>query len=55
MSGKGFLEQDQYERLLKNCPKNLKALFVVAYHGCPEEQTRGPRPGWDKSGFGQCF
>jgi integrase len=28
----GFLEQDQYERLLEELPANLKALFVVGYH-----------------------
>src|ERR1019366_8036790 len=28
----GFLEQDQYERLLEELPANLKALFVCGYH-----------------------
>jgi integrase len=28
----GFLEQEQYERLLEEMPANLKALYVCAYH-----------------------
>jgi integrase len=28
----GFLEQDQYEKLLEEQPANLKALFVCGYH-----------------------
>jgi integrase len=28
----GFLEQDQYEKLLEELPANLKALFVCGYH-----------------------
>src|ERR1017187_6818465 len=28
----GFLEQDQYERLLEELPASLKALFVCGYH-----------------------
>src|SRR5215472_2514018 len=28
----GFLEQEQYERLLEELPPNLKALFVCGYH-----------------------
>ena len=28
----GFLEADQYERVLEELPANLKALFVCAYH-----------------------
>jgi integrase len=28
----GFLEQDQYEKLLEELPANLRALFVCGYH-----------------------
>jgi integrase len=43
----GFLEQDQYERLLEELPKNLKALFVCGYHtGARKNELRGVR--WDQ-------
>jgi integrase len=43
----GFLEQDQYERLLEELPGNLKALFVCAYHtGARKNELRRIR--WDQ-------
>jgi hypothetical protein len=33
----GFVEQDQYEKLLEELPANLKALFVCGYHTGPRK------------------
>jgi hypothetical protein len=42
----GFLEQDQYERLLEELPKNLKALFRVwLSHGRAKERAPVPSLG----------
>jgi integrase len=46
----GFLEQDQYERLLDELPKNLKALFVCGYHtGARKNELRRIR--WEQVDF----
>ena len=46
----GFLEQDQYERLLEELPKNLKALIVCGYHtGARKNELRRLR--WDQVDF----
>jgi len=43
----GFLEQDEYERLLEELPTNLKALFVCGYHtGARKNELR--RIQWDQ-------
>src|ERR1019366_36352 len=43
----GFLEQDQYERLLEELPANLKALFVCGYHtGARKNELRRIR--WEQ-------
>jgi len=40
----GFLEQDQYERLLEELPGNLKAIFVCGYHtGARKNELRRVR------------
>jgi len=44
----GFLEQDQYERLLEELPANLKALFVCGYHtGARKNELRRTPLGTD--------
>lgn len=49
-SATGFLEQDQYERLLEELSKNLKALFVCGYHtGARKNELRRLR--WDQVDF----
>jgi integrase len=46
----GFLEQDQYERLLEELPSNLKALFVCGYHtGARKNELRRIR--WEQVDF----
>jgi len=46
----GFLEPDQYERLLVELPANLKALFVCGYHtGARKNELRRMR--WDQVDF----
>jgi integrase len=46
----GFLEQDQYERLLVELPRNLKALFVCGYHtGARKNELRRIR--WEQVDF----
>lgn len=46
----GFLEQDQYERLLEQLPLNLKALFVCGYHtGARKNELR--RMQWEQVDF----
>jgi len=46
----GFLEQDQYERLLEELPTNLKALFVCGYHtGARKNELR--RIQWEQVDF----
>jgi len=46
----GFLEQDQYERLLEELPANLKALFVCGYHtGARKNELRSIR--WEQVDF----
>jgi integrase len=46
----GFLEQDAYERLLEELPRNLKALFVCGYHtGARKNELRHIR--WDQVEF----
>jgi integrase len=43
----GFLEQEQYERLLEELPANLKALFVCGYHtGARKNELRRLR--WEE-------
>lgn len=43
----GFLEQDEYERLLEKLPLSLKALFVCAYHvGTRKNELRKTR--WEQ-------
>ncbi len=43
----GFLEQDQYERLLEELPTSLKALFVCGYHtGARKNELRRIR--WEQ-------
>jgi len=43
----GFLEQDQYERLLEELPPSLKALFVCGYHtGARKNELRRIR--WEQ-------
>src|ERR1017187_2155323 len=43
----GFLEQDQYERLLEELPASLKALFVCGYHtGARKNELRRIR--WEQ-------
>jgi integrase len=43
----GFLEQDQYERLLEELPASLKALFVCGYHtGARKNELRRVR--WEQ-------
>ena len=43
----GFLEQDQYERLLEELPLNLKALFLCSYHtGARKNELRRIR--WER-------
>jgi integrase len=43
----GFLEQDQYEGLLEELPRNLKAPFVCGYHtGARKNELRRLR--WDQ-------
>lgn len=49
----GFLEQDQYERLLEELPGNLKALFVCGYHtGARKNELRHIR--WDQVDLDGC-
>src|SRR5581483_987629 len=46
----GFLEQDQYERLLEELPDSLKALFVCGYHtGARKNELRRAR--WEQIDF----
>jgi integrase len=46
----GFLEPDEYERLLEELPANLKALFVCCYHtGARKNELR--RIQWDQVDF----
>jgi integrase len=46
----GFLEPEQYERLLEELPVNLKALFVCAYHtGARKNELRCIR--WEQVDF----
>jgi len=46
----GFLEQDQYERLLEELPLNLKALFLCSYHtGARKNELRRIR--WEQVDF----
>jgi integrase len=46
----GFLEQDQYEKLLEEQPANLKALFVCGYHiGARKNELRRIR--WPQVDF----
>lgn len=46
----GFLEQDQYERLLEELPASLKALFVCGYHtGARKNELRRVR--WEQVDF----
>jgi integrase len=46
----GFLEQEQYENLLKELPGNLKALFVCGYHaGARKNELR--RIQWSQVDF----
>lgn len=46
----GFLEQEQYERLLEELPFNLKALFVCGYHtGARKNELRRIR--WEQVDF----
>ena len=40
----GFLEQDQYERLLEELPGRLKALFVCGYHTGARRERTAPNP-----------
>lgn len=43
----GFLEPDQYEKLLEQLPTNLKALFVAGYHtGARKNELRRIEWGW---------
>jgi integrase len=43
----GFLEPDQYEKLLEQLPLNLKALFVAGYHtGARKNELRRIEWGW---------
>lgn len=47
---KGFLEPEQYERLLKELPDDLKALFVLGYHfGCRRSELLAMR--WSQVDF----
>jgi integrase len=47
----GFMEQEEYERLLEELPANLKALFVCGYHtGARKNELR--RIQWDQVDFG---
>jgi integrase len=47
----GFIEHDQYERLLEELPTHLKAIFVSGYHvGCRKNELRNirwPQIDWD--------
>jgi len=47
----GFLEQEQYERLLEELPENLKALYVCGYHtGARKNELRRikwPQVDWE--------
>jgi integrase len=46
----GFLEQEQYEKLLEELPANLKALFVCGYHtGARKNELRRLR--WEQVDF----
>ncbi len=46
----GFLEQDEYERLLEELPEDLKALFVCGYHtGARKNELR--RIQWEQVDF----